>query len=295
MKSNFPRTFFSLPFRSGKSLTETRIRAIAEISRGGRRTSVPAVAFVLLVCMLSVNLFSCVTARGDDIGDQTPGDTQAPVESTAPDDTGDDALAPDDATFPTEPSEPKPRDSILKVLRGEGELYIAHSDGDGKYMDLDRFYKTYYPDPDLVMKFIRFAAIDLDGDGTLEAVLGYNFNGGRDGYYVGYVILHVLEGEVYAYTIVDRECLSLKIDGTFEWSESGGHVAFRRIVSFTGEGRLEYDQYTYRDHMDHDVWYVVDHKYATEAEFNEARRQHDAMDDVEWHDYDGADFAAFFE
>lgn len=60
MKPNFPNTRFSLPFEPRKKLMGQRVRAIVDASRGQRgRTSAPAAALILLICLLCANLVSC--------------------------------------------------------------------------------------------------------------------------------------------------------------------------------------------------------------------------------------------
>ena len=195
-------------------------------------------------------------------------------------------------TDTTEPEAPRPRDSILKVLEGEGEFRSTNH----SYVTLKYLLTAVSPSfTDLEFDFdlANFAPMDLDGDGTYEAV--FKFKLGEYGS-EGYIILYMYDGEVYSTALADRQGYNLKADGTFGGSSGAGEGGLYKITSFTNTG-FEADDFTYQnEHLpDEELWYVVDHEPATEEEFWEALDQHDKQEDVEWKRLADVDLEKYFE
>lgn len=203
-------------------------------------------------------------------------------------------------TDTTESREPRPCNSILKVLRGEGDFCASR----GEYFDIKHLYAALsfdFADVEFDFDVANFAPMDLDGDGTYEAVFKFK----RDNYYgpEGYIILYMRDGEVCSGTLVDRQGYNLKADGTFVSSSGAGAVGLYRITSFDDDGSgIKYfsfyiDYFTYEDQYqdNEDLWYVVDHEQATEEEFWEAYDQHEKQEDVEWKKLADVDLEQYFE
>lgn len=304
MRSDLPNTRFSLSVKPRRGLTESRVRAIVETSNGRRRpTSVPAAVLALLVCLLCVNLVSCAAVRADA---GAPSDTQAPTDTQAP------AAPPEPSASEPEPTETapagepdpapeRPRDSILKVLTGEGEAHYHYTNSvrgitTDEYLDISEIAVSFIaegePARDLAW-IARFAAVDLDGDGVNEAVLeGYITDWPME-----YMILHLCDGEVRLYSVVARGMEDLKTDGTHGWDSGVTYSGYRRITGFTDETYdLECDDFLYYeyDFDTHITSYYIDHQPVSARAFNKAEEEQRNKPDVEWHDFAGADFSLYF-
>ncbi len=198
-------------------------------------------------------------------------------------------------TDTTEPREPRPCDSILKVLEGEGEFYnnIRHSDG--TYSEClvhivgDCFYSPYMG---RVLKIARFALVDMDGDGIEEAVLDCTLID-DDRYTYETVVLHLYKGEVHSYWFVPRAFYNLKADGTFEWLD-GPNGGFRKITSFTDTDSIV-DDFTYQDYYSDEGPYFVNNNTVSEDEFEKEYARLREKEDAVWHDFEGADLEQYFE
>ncbi len=198
-------------------------------------------------------------------------------------------------TDTTEPEAPRPRDSILKVLEGEGEFYnnIRHSDG--TYSEClvhivgDCFYSPYMG---IALKIARFALVDMDGDGIEEAVLDCTLID-DDRYTYETVVLHLYKGEVHSYWFVPRAFYNLKADGTFEWLD-GPNGGFSKITSFTDTDSIV-DDFTYQDYHSDEGPYFVNNNTVSEAEFEKEYARLREKEDAVWYDFEGADFEQYFE
>jgi hypothetical protein len=103
------------------------------------------------------------------------------------------------------PDSKKPADILtifIKVLTSE----ITHTDAESKRTIL---FKDYCNDNGLEEKYLRFAIVDLDGDGIPEIVLEHPHGIIR--------ILRYENGTVYGFTFSNRAMNNIKKDGTFEW------------------------------------------------------------------------------
>ncbi len=305
MKSNFPNTRFSLPLKPRKQEMRSRVRAIVDASNGRRgRTSLSAVALALVVCFLCVNLVSCAAVRADS---GASSDTQAPADTLSP------AVQPEPSeprpepteTVPVsepEPAAQRPRDSILKVLTGEGEAHYHYTNSvlgitTDKYLDISEIAVSIFAEGEPAREYgriARFAVVDLDGDGVNEVVLEI---------YVGewpaeYEILHLHNGEVRLYSVVAKGMCDLKTDGTHGWLDGVTHSGYCRITGFTDETYdLECDDFLYYeyDFDTHIMSYYIDHQPVSERAFNKAEEEQRNKPDVEWRDFAGADFSAYFD
>lgn len=296
MKSNFPNTRFSLPMEPRKHEMGPRVRAIVDASNGRRgRTSLSAVALALAVCFLCVNLVSCAAVRADS---GASSDTQTPAVQPEPSDTQPVEAAPISKPEPAAPE--RPRDSILKVLTGEGEAhnhYTILGRTTDEYLDISEIAASIFAEGEPAREYgqiTRFAVVDLDGDGVNEAVLEICLGE----WPAEYEILHLRNGEVRLYSVVAKGMCDLKTDGTHGWLDGVTHSGYCRITGFTDETYdLECDDFLYyeTDFDTHIVSYYIDHQPVSERAFNKAEEEQWNKPDVEWHDFAGADFSLYFD
>ena len=103
------------------------------------------------------------------------------------------------APAPEASASPAPKETvgwgvILAVLRGEEAFYDTST---GNALDISRLREALTPD-DLLLSVPAWAAVDLDGDGTSEAVLQIGLG---DNPSAGFEVLHARPGGVYGYTL----------------------------------------------------------------------------------------------
>ena len=120
------------------------------------------------------------------------------------------------APAPEASASPAPKETvgwgvILAVLRGEESFYDTST---GNALDISRLREALTPD-DLLLSVPAWAAVDLDGDGTSEAVLQIGLG---DNPSAGFEVLHARPGGVYGYTLSPRTLQGLKADGTCLYS-----------------------------------------------------------------------------
>ncbi len=298
MKSNFPNTRFSLPMEPRKHEMRPRVRAIVDASNGRRgRTSLSAAALALVVCFLCVNLVSCAAVRADS---GASSDTLSPAVQPEPSEPqpGQVEAAPISKPEPAAPE--RPRDSILKVLTGEGEAhnhYTILGRTTDEYLDISEIAASIFAEGEPAREYgriSRFAVVDLDGDGVNEAVLEI---------YVGewpaeYEILHLYNGEVRYYSLVPKAFAEPKADGTFYWMDAAYRGGWSRIIAFHEDSfELEIDDFLYDDYDFNTgtASYYIDHQPVSEAAYNKVEEEQWNKPDVEWHDFEGADFSLYFD
>lgn len=132
-------------------------------------------------------------------------------------------------TDTAETEAPRPHDSILKVLRGEGEFYA----GGGEYLDFEHIYD--YLGRGKAEVIINFTPIDMDGDGTFEAVFEIL---NSDGSLTDTAILYMYNGEVRIDSFSPRMLSELRTDGTFGWWDVNEFQGVWRIEKFTDSGAV---------------------------------------------------------
>lgn len=267
MRSDLPNTRFSLSVKPRRGLTEFRVRAIVEASNGRRGpTSLSASILALLVCLLCVNLVSCVAVRADS---GASSDTQAP------------AVQPEPSAIPA-------------VLAGEKEYYSRVYGG---FLDLAHLSRAEIPDypeveTDLPCFISRFAVADLDGDGTLEALLEFSYGPyGSD----RIAIFHERDGQVTVDFTNFKEMHpeELRADGIYCGAFGAGVLHYHRIASFTGDGAAQVESLA---EMDLGTNSVNGAAYPSVDEMWSALdRIIGQSDPVTWHDFAGADFSLYFD
>ena len=199
-----------------------------------------------------------------------------PQESTSPSESGSsqvsETLTPPSSQIPSENA----MDVYKSVLQSKSEFFSVEAN---QNLDMTRLSQALTSDISLAATVLRFAVIDLDSDGTPEVVLWMKL-GENDS--VGSIVLNYQDGIVYGHTLFTRQFGDLKTDGTFQSSGGAGSYGICTIA-FDKNG-YTIDQFTYRE----DSSYYVDHRSATEQEFNAAFNSHSEKQNVEWHDFTDA-------
>ena len=143
------------------------------------------------------------------------------------------------------------------------------------------------------MEVSKFAIVDLDNDNVPEVVL--NMSANNTDYY--FVILRYQGEKVYGYALPYRAFSHLKIDGIFGFSSGASNHGFGTITF--AENTYSIDKITYCEpHTDSNskdtTSYFVEHKSATEEEFDKAFDDQNNKPNVTWYDYSEANIEKHF-
>ena len=174
------------------------------------------------------------------------------------------------------------------VLQNKKAFY---STDDKKYYLLDEF--DYWNELDnLPLKAVRFAVVDMDGDGMPEIVL--ELTSGFDG---AFEVLHYEEGTVFGFNHSYRGLLGLTSNGIYEGSNGAGVSGFFRS-SFKkdtySEEALGYTEYA----DDGRTTYHIGKEIVSEErydEFLEGMWTHARENEAVWHEYTDAGVASVFK
>ena len=172
--------------------------------------------------------------------------------------------------------------NMQDVLKGNQSFYYAVDDGsDFASVNIADIPSLFNPD-DAYMAIQRYAIIDLDADGSEEAVI---FVCGATGDTGGYLVLHSSDDHVYGYRTGYRTFENLKTDGTFIYSDGAGSKEGVATIGFTQDGLVITDvlsatgqAYT----MDN---FMINGQKATQEEYNVEKEKQDLKNNVEWHEY----------
>lgn len=168
------------------------------------------------------------------------------------------------------------------VLKGNQPFYYAADGGsDFASVNIADIPSLLNPD-DAYMAIQNYAVIDLDCDGSEEAVV---FVCGAAGDTGGYFVLHSSDDHVYGYRTDYRTFENLKTDGTFLYSDDLGSKEGVATISFSQDGLVITDvisatgqAYT----MDH---FMINGKKVTQEEYNAEKENQDLKSNVQWHEY----------
>lgn len=122
-----------------------------------------------------------------------------------------------------------------RVLSGKEKFYYCR-DGEQKELTIDDVPELFTPgNPDTYIAYYTFC--DLDRSGASEAILDVISTG--DG--GGKLILHRMNGLIYAYKADQKRFLELKTDGIYMYGGYGGGIedGYARIFGFTESGFTE--------------------------------------------------------
>lgn len=139
---------------------------------------------------------------------------------------------------------------------------------------------VFSPDSDYAA-IHRFALLDLDGNGEVEAILQVMDVAGDMG---GHLVLRWEGGAVHGYAASYRDFESLKTDGTYSYSDLLGTEWGACRPAFDSEGYCP--KPFIRGCMADDrerISYYVDGQPASERAYEDAMAQQEAKPDAEWY------------
>ena len=172
--------------------------------------------------------------------------------------------------------------NMQDVLKGKQPFYYAADGGsDLASVNIADIPSLLNPD-DAYMAIQNYAVIDLDGDGSEEAVV---FVCGAAGDTGGYLVLHSRDDHVYGYRTDYRTFENLKTDGTFVYSDDLGSKEGVATISFSQDGLVITDVLSATGQayiMDN---FMINGKKVTQEEYNAEKENQDLKSNVQWHEY----------
>ncbi len=178
------------------------------------------------------------------------------------------------------------------VLNGNADFLFV-SEGAAVSRTIEDVPSLFDPD-DEYMAIWNFASLDLDKDGAEEIVLSVSGVSGDMG---GRLLLHRMNGRIYGYRTDSRTLVSLKADGTGEYSDPTGvsEVGICSVGQFTDTG------YT----LDKISWatgnyeglnaFTVDGQPSSEDEFTAALEKQGEKADAVWQEFSAENIGALSE
>lgn len=199
--------------------------------------------------------------------------TKAGAERDEPEDIGD--LEPDGSAA-----------AIRAVLAGEEDfMYTKRDGGYIETLNVGRIGETLTPGGTEWFEAAEFAPVDMDGDGTIEAVVRVCREDSGDEY--GSVVLRYYAGQVYGYLFYAREFNSLKRDGTFESSWSAANEMLRRL-EFDGVCCIDHTVIGTDISYDQRLYYQA----GSAGEYEEIWREQREKPDALWYELTDEDIAS---
>lgn len=195
-------------------------------------------------------------------------------------------------SFPDGSSEDQGSGSYRSVLLGESSFMCT--DLANERLNISEVGQAITSDGSADVNAVKFAMIDLDGDGGDEIVLWLQ-NGMND---CGFEILHEQNGETYGYTMWYRAFMELKADGTFIFSGGAADSGIGRMA-FSEAGYSinpqAYSQSGYDSDNELTVQYFMNDESCSEDEFYDALNVQDRKEDAEWHDLSDSNINALLQ
>lgn len=168
-------------------------------------------------------------------------------------------------------AEASPREALEAVISGGARLYSV---ADGRETALEDLVDSTF---ETAMIYRDVAWVDLDGDGTEEAVLALYANDDP----FGFELLRYTEGVVYGYALTYRELLELKTDGTFIYSSGAYDNGMGRIAFAKDEYAVI--PFAYCESTDGGgISYWVDGSSVTEAVYQNEVSVQQSKENVAW-------------
>lgn len=180
-------------------------------------------------------------------------------------------------------AEPEIPAAIKRIFNSESKFYDT---GIMQEISLNELGEAVSSDSSLKVEADSYAIIDLDGNGTSEAVIGISVN---DNNYYGYEVLSLTEGRVYGYLLPYRAFNGLKEDGSFFFSSGAADSGFGTL-RFSTEGYeiepIAYSESSYDEKDNLTVRYFIGDKEATEEEFAAAIDEQSTKPDITMQTFD---------
>ncbi len=219
-------------------------------------------------------VYGCLDMVLDDGEDGTAGKAQDGTGSGAGP-TNTDGTEKTDGTTASDPAVAVP--SLKAVLAGEKSFLYTDSDGNPiETLTIDAVGEVMTPGGAERFEGTGFTVVDMDGDGTNEAVVHVCRKDGDDGDGC-FVVLRYNGGEVNGYMFYARAFYDLKGDGTFCSSDGAANELYRRL-EFEGR-RCVVRTVVVRDTSYHQT---LVYEAGSPEEYDEAVRRQNAKPAAEW-------------
>lgn len=175
--------------------------------------------------------------------------------------------------------EPTALDRYRGVLFGQDSFLYMDGESAPASLEISQVPALFSPDSSYAA-VSWFAILDLDGDGTEEAVLQITDVASDMG---GYLVLRCQDKTVQGYSSGWRTFWDLKTDGTFFYSQAGGSEDGLASIRFTEDG-LVLDKYLYGT----GDWFrfydfYLDGQAISKEEYDLALLEQDEKPDAQWY------------
>ena len=213
-----------------------------------------------------------------------PASSSAEIPLPAQSDT---SLATTTSDAPTNSSEAtlpgtSPLSAYQSVLQNKAQFFSTDAN---KNLNINQLNQAVSNDSSVTAKATKLAIVDLENDGTPEAILWLAVNNND---YYGFEVLRYQDGVVYGYTLWYRAFMDLKADGTFSFSSGAADYGFG-TVKFTENAysvdKISYCESGYDSNNNQSVSYFVDHGSATEGDFLSAINKQSEKAAATWYDF----------
>ena len=189
--------------------------------------------------------------------------------------------APTDSSEATLPGT-SPLSAYQSVLQNKAQFFSTDAN---KNLNINQLNQAVSDDSSVTAKATKLAIVDLENDGTPEAILWLAVNNND---YYGFEVLRYQGGVVYGYTLWYRAFMDLKADGTFSFSSGAADYGFGK-VKFTGNAysvdKISYCESGYDSNNNQSVSYFVEHGSATEGDFLSAINKQSEKAAATWYDF----------
>lgn len=287
-------TFLTTQFYGGKKIMKKRFKNI--LTKSPKKNGL-----LLCICAVCITLISGMLIGCSVISNDSPDESgQTDLDNTNPsleDNSNTQADSPDDSDTdisndaqnentedPSEQSLGSEEKSYKSVLLGESNFRNRSGLIDESLNISEIKLAVADDDEDIVVRVLKFAVVDLDGDEEEEVVLWIQVGG--DAYW-GFEILHYLNGEIYGYPIWYRCFYNLKTDGTFSTSYSAADQGMGRMT-FSENGYSVSEAYTHTTFLgdgEYTVEYFVNNEPCSIDDYFDVVEGQDQKTDVEWYDF----------
>ena len=181
-----------------------------------------------------------------------------------------------------QPSQSSPESGIQAVLQGNATFYSIDA---AQNLTINELGRVVSDDSGITAKALKFAIVDLDGDGISEVILWLKVNE-NDSF--GFEILRQQSGQIYGYTIYYKSFMDLKRDGTFSFSGGAADSGFGTI-SFSDKvytiNEITYSQSAYDANNELTTSYCVNGQDASENDYLAAVEEQNGKESVLWYDF----------
>ena len=287
-------TFLTTQFYGGKIIMKKRFKNI--LTRSPKKNGVLLCIGAVCIVLISGMLIGCSVINNDspeesgqtDLDNTNPNlEDNSNTQADSPDDSGTDIsndAQNENTEDPSEQSLGSEEKSYKSVLLGESNFRNRSGLVDESLNISEIKRAVGDDDDDVVVRVLKFAVVDIDGDEEEEVVLRIQV--GHNDYW-GFEILHYLNGEIYGYPIWYRSFMDLKTDGTFSISYSAADQGVGRMT-FSETGYSISEAYTYTTFLgdgEYTVEYFVDNEPCSMDDYFDVVEGQDQKADVEWYDF----------